>query len=73
MLLYSLSGSIPKEHNGATCSAQMGRRFMVSQAERFLAGDPVSNRDQAAAADVVCHRNRASLEGRSFIPCIVPG
>jgi hypothetical protein len=34
------------------------KQLMVSRAGRFLRKDAVSNRDQAAAADVVCQRNR---------------
>jgi pimeloyl-ACP methyl ester carboxylesterase len=98
MLLYSLSGSIPKEHKWrymfgvnekaldgcvdpkqlpglaeAGRSGLLHRRILadrvsrrvelVSRTGHFLARDAVSDRTQAAAADLVCRRNRRRRGG----------
>src|ERR1700693_3319894 len=98
MFLYSLSGSIPKEHkwrymfgvnekalDGCVDPKQLAawpeagrsgslrqriladrvsrRLELVSRAGHFLARDAVSDRAQAAAADLVCRRNRQPCSG----------
>ena len=47
-------GTNEKAHGGRVDPKQL----MVSRARRFLRKDAVSNRDQAAAADVVCRTTR---------------